>query len=330
MSPRFLPRRAAPRRKRRRCTSRISRRTRRGRPGSSPSSAFGSGVPTASSMGGSCRRGSTRSSPRRPPVPAKRNGRGRSSRRRSPDSPLRRNISPWSSTTPSSTGSRGRPRRPPRCWKSIWRRAAGVPVGGPLSPRAGRMEGGTPRRGAQGVSRNRGGGCAPGDGGPGAVPRRVDRRGRGGSRGGDGIVRTSQGRPGRFDPAGGNLPVRLRSLPDRPARRGDRGVRGRGDGWRRHGGARPASVLEGAGASRRRQGGGGGADLRGPRPETRSPGSTRSSRFRSGERRRSGSSTPPPTARRRRAARSANGSGRESGRRTGDRPTPRRFGGRNG
>ena len=68
------------------------------------------------------------------------------------------------------------------------------------------------------------------------------------------------------------------------------------------------------------------ADLAG----ARSPASTRSSRFRTGERRCSGSSTPHPTARRRRAARSANGSGRESGRRTGDLPTPRRSGGRNG
>jgi hypothetical protein len=61
--------------------------------------------------------------------------------------------------------------------KASCRRPAGVPVGGPISPRTGRMEGGTTRRGAQGVSRYRGGGCASGDGGPCVVPRRVDRRG---------------------------------------------------------------------------------------------------------------------------------------------------------
>ena len=65
-------------------------------------------------------------------------------------------------------------------------------------------------------------------------------------------------------------------------------------------------------------------------PETRSPGSTRSSRFRRGERKRSGSSAPPPTVRRRRAARSADGSGSGSGRRTGGRPTLRSSGVPNG
>ncbi len=87
MSPRFSPARGAPRWKRRGCTWRISRPIRRGRPGFSPSSAFGSGEPTASSRVGPCRRDSTRSSPRRPPGPGTRNGRGRSSKRRSPDSP---------------------------------------------------------------------------------------------------------------------------------------------------------------------------------------------------------------------------------------------------
>src|SRR3972149_6969927 len=98
---------------------------------------------------------------------------------------------------------------------------------------------------------------------PPPLPRGVERGGRGGPRGSYAVVRAAPGRPGRRDPAGGALPVRLRPVPDRPARRGDRRVRSGGKGRVRHGGGRAASVLEGAGATRCRQGDGGGAGLRG-------------------------------------------------------------------
>src|SRR3972149_3744962 len=142
-------------------------------------------------------------------------------------------------------------------------RAARLPVGGPLPSRPRGVEGGTARGGAHGVPEDRGGGRASRDIGAGPVPRGMDRGGRGGPRGSYAVVRAAPGRPGRRDPAGGALPVRLRPVPDRPARRGDRRVRSGGKGRVRHGGGRAASVLEGAGATRCRQGDGGGAGLRG-------------------------------------------------------------------
>ena len=61
-------------------------------------------------------------------------------------------------------------------------------------------------------------GAQPRDVGTGPVPRGVDRRRGRRSRGSDGIVRASPECPGRFDPAGGALPVRLRPVPGRAPR----------------------------------------------------------------------------------------------------------------
>ncbi len=164
MSPPSSPRRRGRRRKRRRCTWRISRPTRRGRRGSSPSSAFGSGVPT-----GCSRRWDL--SPGFYAKFAKAVARaGEAERARAlfeeailPLPSLRRSISRWSSTTPSSSGSRGRPRRRPRSSRSISRtprRRSGRRRASSRRGSSGRRGGS--RRRARSSSRSRRGMRAPG------------------------------------------------------------------------------------------------------------------------------------------------------------------------
>ena len=228
---------------------------------------------------------------------------------------------------PEAGGDRGGRRAP---GKAPGGRPAGVPVGGALPParvewKAGRLaearkefleiaDGGCALRG-----RRTGRGTSP-RGSPRTRGISRGRRNRSNVSGAPGTIRS-----GRRRSSGSPTASTGRAGTTRRSRRSTSGKRGEAGRWSAPGTGtgRRGRFATPAGGRRRR---------RSSRtwPETRSPGSTRSSRFRSGEARRSGSSTPPPTARRRRAARSANGSGRGSGRRTGGRPTPRRSGGRSG
>ena len=159
-------------------------------------------------------------------------------------------------------------------------RPGGVPVGGALSSRAGRVEGGAARRGAQGVSRNRGGGCAPRGRrtGRGTSPRGSPRmrgisrgrRNRSNASGEPGTIRSGR-RRASGSPTASTVPADT----TRRSRRSTPGKREEGVRW----------SAPGTGTGRRGRCAtpeGGRRRSRSSRtwPATRSPGSTRSSRFR--------------------------------------------------